>query len=312
MQNLLHQNADGTVSRIGYTKAGRIGGHRECQDTNIEVPDTLDDWLSTFAAMLGAARSVAMSIENFQRGKPPGVGGACCPILCLRLWSVVCNRLVMQRNAELQLARITLQTPPELRGTVARSFAAMACDYVGEIVDTIVGIVEYHSASMPLQERAKYESGYVAENFGKLAARWPKNRLSAEEWFRLVELELSACPWLAGTVGDKPFRVLLKPVSEMPPVDHSDNFNSVVWFGKQYTFTVKQAKVIERLWRAWERKIPAVPLVDLLEAADSDAKRLRDVFKPGQTVNPAWKDKMIIEAGKGAYRLSAPKNKEPR
>jgi hypothetical protein len=98
----------------------------------------------------------------------------------------------------------------------------------------------------------------------------------------------------------------------LPDVDHSDDFNSVFWFGKQYTFTVKQAKVIERLWRAWERKTPAVPLVDLLEAADSDAKRLRDVFKPGQTVNPAWKDKMIIEAGKGAYRLSAPKNKEPR
>jgi hypothetical protein len=92
-------------------------------------------------------------------------------------------------------------------------------------------------------------------------------------------------------------------------MDHSDDFNSVFWFGKQYTFTVKQAKVIETLWRALERKTPAVPLVDLLEAADSTATRLRDVFKSGQTVNPAWRDKMIINAGKGAYQLSAPKSK---
>jgi hypothetical protein len=210
MQNLLRQNADRTVSKIGYVKAGRIGGHRECRDTNIEVSDTLDDWLSTFAAMLGAARSVAMSIENFQRGKPPGVGGECCPILCLRLWNVVCNRLVMQRNAELQLARMTLQTPPELCGTVARSFTAAACDYLGEIADTIVDVVEYPSASMPLRERTKHESDYVAANFGKLAARWPKNRLSAEEWFRLVELELSACPWL---MNDQE-----KPISFSKPV----------------------------------------------------------------------------------------------
>ena len=99
---------------------------------------------------------------------------------------------------------------------------------------------------------------------------------------------------------------------QKPSVAHSDNFNSVLWFGKQYTFTVNQAKVIERLWRAWERKTPAVPLVDLLEAAGSDAKRLRDVFKSGQTVNPAWIDKIIIDAGRGVYRLSVPKNKEPR
>ncbi len=211
MQNLLRQNADGTVSKIGYIKAGPISGWRECRDTNILIPDTLDDWLSTFAAMLGAVRGLEMSIETFQRGKPPGVGGVCCPILCLRLWSVVCNRLVMQRNAELQLARMTLPTPPELSGTVARSFTAAACDYVGEIVDTIVDVVEYPSASMPLRERAKHESDYVAENFGKLAARWPKKRLSPAEWFRLVELELSACPWLRNIQTDS--IVFSKPVT---------------------------------------------------------------------------------------------------
>lgn len=207
MQNLLRQNADGTVSKLGYVKVGAASGWRTC-DPAKPIPATLTDWLSAFGAMLGAADAVNESITGQSTFL---LGGDCCPIVCLRLWNIVCNRIVLDHRQELQRARMTLPTPPELTGSVSQSFTAMSCEYAGAFVDAIVAAVEYPSASMPLVERVAYESAYLKENLGIVGKRWPKARLKASEWYRLVELELTACPWLMNA--QKTPRHFSKPIT---------------------------------------------------------------------------------------------------
>ena len=89
----------------------------------------------------------------------------------------------------------------------------------------------------------------------------------------------------------------------------SEHYDSVNWYGTPYTFTTPQAAVVKVLWEAWKAGKPSVLGVDLIDAADSHGSRLRDIFKSGGNVNPAW-NKMITKEGKSHYKLSPPKNSE--
>lgn len=86
---------------------------------------------------------------------------------------------------------------------------------------------------------------------------------------------------------------------------HSDDFRSVVWFGREYEFTATQAACIRILWGNWNRGTPSVGEQTILENADSNADRLRDVFASGN--HPAW-GQMIQSSTKGAFKLGEPKN----
>lgn len=63
-----------------------------------------------------------------------------------------------------------------------------------------------------------------------------------------------------------------------------DDYATVTWRGTVYTFTPKQRSVVAALWMAWKRGVPFVAQQTLLEVAESDNGRLRDLFKK----HPAW------------------------
>lgn len=111
--------------------------------------------------------------------------------------------------------------------------------------------------------------------------------------------------------GDRPAP---KRVPEPEPVardrpSYSPGFRAVNWYGTMYHFTPTQARVVAQLWQAWQNGDGdgSVQQVILLEAADSDQQRLRDLFNRGD--HPAW-GTMIIAAldrggSSGCYMLNA-------
>jgi hypothetical protein len=90
-------------------------------------------------------------------------------------------------------------------------------------------------------------------------------------------------------------------VKPQPDTAHSEDFHSVRWYGEKYVFTHTQAALVTLLWRAWENGTPDLGKDYLLTQADCEGNRLRDVFRN----HPAW-EVMIVETGRGVYRLSEP------
>ncbi len=92
---------------------------------------------------------------------------------------------------------------------------------------------------------------------------------------------------------------------------HSEHFDSVNWFGNEHRFTVKQAAAVRVLWEAWEAGKPAVVGSELIDAAESEGDRVRDIFKSGSQLNPAW-GTMIkkVPRSKNHFQLSPPTNPE--
>jgi hypothetical protein len=87
-------------------------------------------------------------------------------------------------------------------------------------------------------------------------------------------------------------------------VAHSPGFRSINWFGRTYSFTANQAKVVEMLYENWLAGAPDVDDETLLSAVDHAAppKRLAPLFRK----NKAW-GALIVEGGtKGTHRLSDP------
>ena len=82
-------------------------------------------------------------------------------------------------------------------------------------------------------------------------------------------------------------------------IKHSEDYRSVKWYGKSYTFTVGQAGCVKCLWEAWESGTPELSQETVLEAAGVSTQRLSDAFRG----NVAW-GKMIVKGStKGSYRL---------
>jgi hypothetical protein len=92
-------------------------------------------------------------------------------------------------------------------------------------------------------------------------------------------------------------------VKEEPPETcrHSDDFRSVTWFGKKYTFTENQAPRVKLLWENWKRGTPDVGRQILLDAAESSAEHVSHVFRDCL----AW-GTIIVSIKRGSYRLQEP------
>lgn len=136
---------------------------------------------------------------------------------------------------------------------------------------------------------------------------------SAPKWYgALEELEAEIRDETASetqrkeTSGAAGFR----PVT-VPKFSHSEHFDSVNWYGIPYSFNAKQAAVVKTLWEAWEAGRPSVLDVDLIAAAGSDGSRVRDIFKSGRILHPAW-GTMIVKDGQTHRKLSPPETGEPR
>jgi ketosteroid isomerase-like protein len=91
-----------------------------------------------------------------------------------------------------------------------------------------------------------------------------------------------------------------------PTCRHSEDYRSVHWMGTQYQFSERQAAVVQRLWEAWEDGTPELSTATLLEAAESDCDRLRDLFRSSSGNHPAWPVMFQSGSRRGTYRLSLP------
>ncbi len=82
---------------------------------------------------------------------------------------------------------------------------------------------------------------------------------------------------------------------------HLTDFRSVKWFGKKYTFSVNQARVIRLLWENWKNGTAEVGQETLLNEIDhaSPPDRLNNVFRD----QPAWGEMIVSGTTKGTFRL---------
>ncbi len=86
--------------------------------------------------------------------------------------------------------------------------------------------------------------------------------------------------------------------------DHADDFRSVRWYGREYSFTQTQAPVVALLWKHFQKGTPDVGDETLLDAIDPNnpPDRLRDVFRGCD----AWNTMIISGNTKGTRRLTKP------
>jgi len=87
---------------------------------------------------------------------------------------------------------------------------------------------------------------------------------------------------------------------EQPALIHSDDYTSVKYQEKQYSFTPTQAAIIKVLDKNHERGTPVVRQDFVLTEIDSDARRLRDIFRNSD----AWGSLIIPGSKKGTFRLN--------
>ena len=82
------------------------------------------------------------------------------------------------------------------------------------------------------------------------------------------------------------------------PFRHSPDFSSVTSTrGEQYSFSSKQAQIIEILYNEGK---PDLRQAYILEKINAPGERLRDYFK----THPAWGKLIVKGSGKGTYRLN--------
>lgn len=106
-------------------------------------------------------------------------------------------------------------------------------------------------------------------------------------------------------------------VAAGPECKHSGTFNSVVWYGRPFEFTKRQAEVVELLWRAWESGTPGLNQDYIGERVAPESKRfsVSDLFRveykrPGKTKRRTKSHDamgyMIHRQGPGIWMLGPP------
>ncbi len=88
---------------------------------------------------------------------------------------------------------------------------------------------------------------------------------------------------------------------QTPKYHHSEDFRVIIWGGKKYELTTNQSRVVERLWKAYESRIPIMHQSALLEGLEIGSQRLRDVFKNNLE---AFKELFTNGNRKGTFRMN--------
>lgn len=88
-----------------------------------------------------------------------------------------------------------------------------------------------------------------------------------------------------------PIGLVERPQANHERATHSPDFASVNWYGEIYSFRGKQRAIVAMLWDAMEQGYRWVGQDVLLQQADSDCGRLRDLFK----CHPSW-GTLIVQA----------------
>lgn len=86
---------------------------------------------------------------------------------------------------------------------------------------------------------------------------------------------------------------------------HSDDFRTVTVDKKNYNFTPTQAACVSVLWDAWERGTAEISGSTILEdnRVESNAERLRDIFRSRGKQHPAWGTLIREGETKGTFQL---------
>lgn len=79
----------------------------------------------------------------------------------------------------------------------------------------------------------------------------------------------------------------------------SKDFTCVLFNGQEYTFGVMQAKVLERLWKAYQDGVPWVYGKHILSDIGSGSERIQSIFSH----NKYWR-RLVLSDGNGKYRLN--------
>jgi hypothetical protein len=85
-------------------------------------------------------------------------------------------------------------------------------------------------------------------------------------------------------------------------VTYGEHYEWVQWGETRFEFTPKQRVIVKLLFGAWRDGERDVRQDALLDAADSDSQRLRDVFRG----HPAWGVMVTQGASGGLYRVVMP------
>jgi hypothetical protein len=85
-------------------------------------------------------------------------------------------------------------------------------------------------------------------------------------------------------------------------VRYASDYSTVRWGEESFSFSPKQRRVVQALFAA-RREGHDIHQQGLLDAADSDASRLRDLFRD----HPAWGTMIIGGETLGTYRLVYPR-----
>lgn len=84
-------------------------------------------------------------------------------------------------------------------------------------------------------------------------------------------------------------------------IRYSNDYAAVKWGDVTFSFSKKQRRVVHALMAAW-RDGQAAHQTSLLDAADSEANRLRDLFRD----HPAWGTMIAPGEEVGTYRIVTP------
>jgi hypothetical protein len=89
---------------------------------------------------------------------------------------------------------------------------------------------------------------------------------------------------------------------------HSEDFLSVVWYGKEYTFNKTQALCVSLLWE--NGRLSEKTIGERIGSVNQNY-RLIHTFRNKSKSHPAW-DKIIVSDGKGIFKLSENKIKSQK
>lgn len=99
-------------------------------------------------------------------------------------------------------------------------------------------------------------------------------------------------------------RLLVPPILAEGRAIAGPDFASVIWHGRQFRFTPKQAAIISELWYARHHGYEYVTAAYLLSEAESSASRVRDLF----CGHPAWgtliQSHRYFDGPPGTFRLA--------
>lgn len=131
-----------------------------------------------------------------------------------------------------------------------------------------------------------------------MSATYPRDsRLSVEQEAGELIVRVAVPLVTLGTTG-------VPSILPPPDVSHAPDFASVVWRGYRFTFSRKQRRAVALLFQARDEGYDYVSQEMLLDAAESDQLRLRELFRD----NAAWGVMIVsgLETGgcSGTFRIS--------